>query len=136
MILQQPFHPIVGAAPFLISRESHDDVSIRLESLLLILNEIGDPNGGLRLIVTGAAAVVEAVLFDELKRIHAPVFALGFYDISVREKKNRLTGASAATPGYEVRFFWDCASDENIRLRKSSSSDARCSSFPHGRRRA
>src|SRR5437870_6857815 len=79
MILQQPFHPIVGAAPFLISRESHDDVSIRLESLLLILNEIGDPNGGLRLIVTGAAAVVEAVLFDELKRIHAPVFALGFY---------------------------------------------------------
>src|SRR5207302_2438920 len=122
MVLQQPLHPIVGAAPFLISRKSDDEVSIRLGSLLLILNEIGDPNGGLRLIVSGAAAVVEAVLFDELKRIHAPVFTLGFHDISVREKKNRFKDASAVIPGYEVRFFRDCASDENIRIRKSCSS--------------
>lgn len=66
---QQPLNPAIGTATFFICGERNDDVAIRLECLLLILNEIGDPDGGLGFIVCSAATAIKAVLFDKLKRI-------------------------------------------------------------------
>jgi len=41
----------------------------------------------LRFVVAGAAPVKKAVLLEELKWIRAPVFALGFDDIDVSERR-------------------------------------------------
>src|ERR1700746_2249533 len=135
MVLQQPLHPVVGAAPFLVSRKSNDDVPVRLEALFFVLNEIGNPNRCLSLVVAGAAPVVEAVLFDELEGIHTPVFTLSFDNISVREKKNRFTGACAVIPGYEVGLFRDDACDENLGIGESCSPQPSGCSFRNRRSR-
>jgi len=69
---------------------------------LTILNQIGDPNGGLCFIVCGASTVIKAVLFDELKRVHAPIFALGFHLIYMGKEKKWFGTACAVIPGYQV----------------------------------
>src|ERR1700683_230191 len=135
MALQQPFNSIEGTATFFISRKSDNDVAIRLESLFLVLNEVGNPNGGLGFIVSGTATVVKAILFDELKRIRAPIFALGFYHISMREKKNWFTRACTVIPDYKVRFCRDRASNEDVGIRKSCILQPRGCAFRNRRSR-
>ena len=93
MILEQPIDAVVGAAAFFVGGERHDDVAVGLETLSLVANQVRDPDGRLRLVVAGAASVEEAVLFGELKRIHAPVFALGFDNVGVGEEQERLPAA-------------------------------------------
>src|SRR5271157_240699 len=85
MVFQKPIDSVVRAASFFVGGESDNDVAVGLESFFFVLDEVGDPDSSLRLVVTGAAPVKEAVLLDELKRVSAPVFALGFNDIDVGE---------------------------------------------------
>ena len=88
LVLQQPLDAVVRPAAFLVRRERDDDVAIGLEAFALVANQVRDPDRRLRLVVAGAAAVEVAVLLGERERIHAPVFALRFHDVGVREQQD------------------------------------------------
>src|SRR5215472_3936586 len=96
MIGEEPVHTIEGPAALFIGGERDDDVAIGLEPLFFILNQVGEPDGGLGFVVAGAAAVEIAVALVELKRVHAPVFALGFYHVGMGEQENGLQLAGSA----------------------------------------
>jgi len=85
MVLDKPCDAVVWTAPFFISGESDDEVAVGHETLFPELDEIGEPDGGLRFVVTRTAAVEVAVALVELEGIDAPVLALGFDDINVSE---------------------------------------------------
>ena len=57
MGLDQPVDTVIGPAAFFIGGERHDQVAVRFEAFLLIADQIGDPDGGLGLVVTGAPAI-------------------------------------------------------------------------------
>jgi len=78
------------SSAFFIGGESHDDVAVGLEALFLVLDHIGDPDGRLGFVVTSAPAIEKTFALNELKGVHAPVFALGFDDINVSEQENWL----------------------------------------------
>ena len=61
-----------------------------------------------------AAAVEVAVLLGERERIHAPVFALRFDDVGVREQQNGTTASGAAIPHDEIRLRRTRAADEDV----------------------
>jgi hypothetical protein len=73
----------------------------------------------LRLVVTRAAAVEEAVLLDELKRLHRPVFPLGFDDIGVGKKQDRPACARAVITNDEITFLRNGAADKDIGIGKT-----------------
>src|SRR5215831_3542228 len=135
MSLQQPLNSVVGTATLLIRRKRNNDVAIRLKPFLLILNEIGDPNGGLGFIVCGAATVIKGVFFDKLKRIHAPIFALGFYYVGMRKEKNRFSGTCAVIADDQVGFRRDRTSNENVGIGKFASFQPRGGGFSNRRSR-
>ncbi len=114
VILEEPADAVVRSATLFIRGESHDDVTIGLEALLFELDQVGDPDSRLSLVVAGAAAVKEAIALDELKGVHAPVFALGFDDINVGEKQNRVEGSRAVITNDEIRLLGIRAPNEDI----------------------
>ena len=119
MIFDEPVDAAVGAAAFFVGGEGDDDVAIGLEAFLFVLNQVGDPDGGLGFVVAGAAAVEVAVFFGEHEGIDGPVFALGFDDVGVGEEEERLLLAGAVVADDEVAFFVDRAADERCRSRGS-----------------
>src|SRR5690349_14134475 len=126
---EEPVDAVEGPAPLFISGKRNDDVAVRLESFLFVLNQVGDPDGGLGFVVAGAATVKIAVAFDELKRIHAPIFALGFHDVAVGEQKNGFQLAGAAVTDDEVGFAGIRAAEKDVGIGKSGGFEAGSGSF-------
>src|SRR5260370_7152023 len=89
VILQEPVHAVVRSAALFIRGESYDDVAVGLEALILVLDQVGDPDGRLSLVVARAAAVKKAIALNELKGFHVPVLPLAFDDFHVYAKENR-----------------------------------------------
>ena len=83
VILQQPVHAVVRSATLFVRRQSDNQITVGLEPLALVANQVGDPDGGLRLVVRRAASVKKAALFAEHEWIEAPVFALGLDHVDV-----------------------------------------------------
>ena len=67
MVLNEPCDTIVGTAALFVGGKSDHEVANRHEALFLELHEISEPDGGLRFVITGAAAVEVAVFFVELE---------------------------------------------------------------------
>ena len=118
MVLDQPLDAVVRAAAFFVGGERHDDVAVRPVSFPLVANQVGDPDGRLGFVVGGATAVEISILFDESKRIHAPVFPLGLDHIGVGQKQNRFEPARAVVPHYQVRLRGNGAADEDVGIRE------------------
>src|ERR1700736_1016992 len=95
MILEEPLDAAVGTPAFLVRRKRDDDISIRLEAFLPIADQVGNPDSGLRFVVTRSAAIEKTVLLRELKRLHRPIFAFRFDHVGVREQQDRLVGTGA-----------------------------------------
>src|SRR6266481_7128483 len=93
MVLDQPINAVVRATAFFVRCERHDDIAVGLEALSPVTNQARDPNRSLRLVVAGAAPIKETIALNQLKRVHAPIFALGFHNIGVGEKQERLAAA-------------------------------------------
>src|SRR2546421_11281422 len=134
MIGNEPVHSVEGPAAFFVSGEGDDDVAVGLERFLLVLNQVGDPDGGLGLVVAGAAAVEIAVAFIELKGIHAPVFVLGFDDVGMGEQKDGLELAGSAITDNEIGFARICAAEKDVGFGESSGFEARGGGFRYGSR--
>src|ERR1700689_361521 len=105
MIFDEPVDAAVGAAAFFVGGEGDDDVAVGLEAFLLVLDQVGDPDGGLRFVVTGAAAVEVAVFFGEDEGIERPVFAFGFNNVGVSEEQERFFLAPAVGAAAAGSFF-------------------------------
>ena len=60
VIFDQPVDAVVRAAAFFVGGERDDDVAVRLEAFAFVSDQIGDPDGGLRFVVAGAAAVEDS----------------------------------------------------------------------------
>src|SRR5271169_579691 len=71
LVFDQPLNTVVWAASLFVGSKRYDDVPVRPESFAFVADEVGDPDGCLRFVVTGAAAIEIAIFLDELKRIHA-----------------------------------------------------------------
>jgi hypothetical protein len=89
------------------------------EPFICTSNQVGDPDGGLGFVVARAAAVEVAVALNELKWIHAPVFAFGFDNIGVREKQNWFVSSRAAVANDEIGLFRDGSANEDVSVRES-----------------
>ena len=107
-----------------------------LKPFALVANQVRDPDRRLRLVVAGAAAVEVAVLLDERERVHAPVFALRFDDVGVREQENGSTPSGAAVANDEIRLGGTRAADEDVRLGESGCLEPPGDGLGDGRRRA
>jgi hypothetical protein len=107
---------------FFVRCERHDDIAVGLEALSPVTNQARDPNRSLRLVVAGAAPIKETIALNQLKRVHAPIFALGFHNIGVGEKQERLAAASSVITDHEIRLVWICSAHKDVRVGKSSSS--------------
>src|SRR5450631_306540 len=114
MVFQQPVDPAVGAAAFFVGGEGYDDVAIGFEAFLFVADHVGDPDGGLGLVVAGATAVEVAVLLDELERVHVPVFAFGFDDVGVGQEQDGLAGASAVVANDQIALLGNGAAYEDV----------------------
>jgi len=79
--------PLKGPPPSSSAVRGHDEVARGPQALLLVANQIRHPDGGLRLVISGASAVEVAVLLEQGEGIDAPVFALGFDDVEVGEEQ-------------------------------------------------
>ena len=66
------------------------------------------------------------------KRIHAPVFALGFDDVGVGQQQNRLLRAGAVIADDEVAFLGNGAADENVGVGETGGFQARGGGFGDG----
>jgi hypothetical protein len=119
MIFDEPLDAAVRTAAFFIGCERDDDVAVGLKPFLLIANQVGNPQGGLCLVVTRAPAVKITLLLGELKRLQGPVFALGFNDIGMREKQDGFAGASAVIADDQIAFLRDRAAEKDIGIRKA-----------------
>src|SRR6202035_2664989 len=120
MILEQPLDAAVGAPAFLVRRKRNDDISIRLEAFLLIADQVGNPDGGLRFVVSRSAAIEKTVFLRELKRLHRPIFAFGFNHVGVREQQDRLVGTGAAIANDEIALLGNGATQKNVGIGKAS----------------
>src|SRR5437763_14354607 len=134
MIGNEPVLSVEGPAAFFVSGEGDDDVAVGLEPFLLVLNQVGDPDGGLGFVVAGAAAVEIAVAFVELEGIHAPVFALGFDDVDMGEQKDGLELGGSALRDKEVGFARICAAEKEVGFGESSGFEAGGGGFRYGSR--
>ena len=132
VILEEPRDAVVWAAAFLVGCERNDDIAIRFVTLAPVADEVGDPDGCLRFVVAGAAAVEVAVLFGEGEGVKAPVFPLGFDDVDVREQENWLQLAGAVIADDEIGLGGDGAAEEEIGLGETGGAKALRDSFCNG----
>src|SRR5262249_18113064 len=114
VILEQPVHAVVGAPAFLVGGERDDQVARGLPRFALIANQIGEPDGGLRLVVARAAAVEESALLVELEGIHGPVGAAGLYPRQGGGRQERTPGARAAVADDHIHLVWGGAQDLDV----------------------
>ncbi len=89
LIREQPLHAF-GRVGFLIGGEHRDDVAVGHPSLPLPTNQIGDEHGDAGLVVLRAAAEEVAVFSAQHEGIVGPVRALGFHDVQMCGKEDRL----------------------------------------------
>src|SRR5580704_6122135 len=129
MIFQQPIHAVVRPTAFFVRGEGYDDVPVWLKPFAFVLNEIGDPNGRLGLVIAGAAAVEEPILFEKLKRVGAPVFSFGLDDIDVCEQKDRFAPAGAVIANDKIAFLRNRATEKDVGVRESCGLQAGSGSF-------
>ena len=120
MIFQQPIHAVRLAALF-IGGERQDDIPVGDESLLFHANEARDGNRIAVLHVLCSAAIVVAVLLDELEGIGAPVLAPRFHHIQVPDDEDGLALRSRLTAiaGDHVALAIIRTEHGNVRRRKS-----------------
>src|SRR5215472_17315048 len=136
MIGEEPVHTIEGPAALFIGGERDDDVAIGREPFFFVLNQVGEPDGGLGFVVAGATAVEIAVTLDELEWIHAPVFALGFYDVGMGEQEDGLQLAGSAITDDEIGFARNRTAEKDVGVGESGGFEARGSGFGDGSRGA
>src|SRR5256714_7441528 len=101
----------VEAAALLVCGERDDDVAVWAEPLPLIPDEVGDEDGGHRLVINRAATVVVAFALRELERVEVwrPVLLLRLDNVEVREEKYGASRARAAQARDDVplaRVAW------------------------------
>ena len=133
MILDEPVDAVERTAAFFIGGEGDDEVAVGNESFLFVLNQIGDPDGGLGFVVAGAAAIEVTVLFEELKGIDGPVFALGFNDVNMGKQEERLALAGAVIAHNEIELFGAGAIEEDVFVGKARGFEAGGGGFRDGR---
>src|ERR1035437_6290081 len=89
MILEEPVDSIRCAA-FLVGGQGENDVAARHVSFFLYADPRGRP-GGVRIFhVARAAAVVIAVLLDELKWVRRPILAPRFHHVEMADQQDWL----------------------------------------------
>ena len=88
-LLHQPVGAVEFAA-FLIGGEGQNQIALRLVAFAMQAQESGDQRGVGVLHVLRAAAVVVAVLLDELEGIGVPVGAQSLHHVNVAEEEHRL----------------------------------------------
>ena len=89
MVLEQPVDAVRGAS-LLVRGEREDDVAVRDEALLFQADEIGNGDGVAVLHVLRAAAVVVAVLLDELKGVRAPILLARLHHVEMADDQDGL----------------------------------------------
>ncbi len=111
----------VELAAFLICGEGEDKVALRRKVLAMEAQEAGHEDGVGLLHILRAAAVVVAVLLDELEGIGGPVAAQGFNDVEVAEEEDGLFSGRAlgADADNEVLLFGVGADQLHIVWRKA-----------------
>src|SRR5260370_41666510 len=77
MLLQQPVDAVVGTAAFLVGGKCQDQIAVSPVTFALESQQGGDPDGGLRFVVRGAAAIEVAVLFKKYEGVDTPILAPG-----------------------------------------------------------
>src|SRR5438067_2206830 len=74
VVLEQPGDAVAARiGELLVGLEHEDEIAVRLVALFLVPDHVRDPGRRHVLVVAGAAAVVVAVLLDELEWIGRPV---------------------------------------------------------------
>jgi hypothetical protein len=103
VLLQQKLRAVEVAA-LLVGRQRDDEVALGPEVLLPVADEVGDEDGGHRLVVAGAAAVEVAFALGELEGVETlrPVLPAGLDHVDVGEQKERLARARAAQARDEI----------------------------------
>ena len=90
-------------------------VAIERDAFALEPDDVGHELGRHALVVGRAAAVEEAVLFEEGERIDRPVRAPGLDDVEVGEQQDRPLRAVALQPGDQIALARIGSEDLNIR---------------------
>ena len=108
----------VETAALLVRRQRDDDVAVWAEALLPVAYEVGDEDGGHRLVVNRAAPVVVAVALRELEGVEVgrPVLTLRLDHVEVREKKYGAARARAAQARDDVAFARVAGMDEHLHV--------------------
>ncbi len=105
VIGDQPSHAVRDPG-LLVGSQRHDHVAFRRPVLLLIPNEVRNPDGGHGLVVARSAAIEVAVLLGQDKGIERPVLPLRLDNVEMREQEQwplaclarfRTTGAAQAS---------------------------------------
>src|SRR6185436_2433164 len=91
---------------------------------LLVPDEVRDPDRGLRLVVPGAAPVEIAVLLQQREGIDAPVFALRFDHVEVREEQERLGLPRPAITHDDVGLVRRRSRDHDVLAREAGVEEA------------
>jgi hypothetical protein len=91
MLRHQPANAF--AAGFFVGGEDDDEVPVRDEAFLLVADEVGHQHRGAVLHIAGAAAVVPAILLDELVGIGGPVLLARVHHVEVGHEEDRLLAA-------------------------------------------
>ena len=105
VVLHQPGRAVVGPAAFFVGGQRDDEIAIGPEAFTLVADQVRDPDGGLRLVVDGPAAIEEAVLFGQLERIHGPVGRLGLHYVEMSQQQQRLALAGAVIAYHHVHLM-------------------------------
>ena len=94
--------PLASPPDFFISRECHDQVVRRLETLVLQAYQSDCHGHVLALHVDDAAAVQPAVVLRQLERVVGPVFALSLDDVEMTDIENGVPLPTAAEAHDEI----------------------------------
>lgn len=123
MIGDQPACAI-AAPTFLVGGERDDDVAVGNLPLLLQLDDVRDPDSGLRFVVRRAASVEVPVAFGKLEwlEIGRPVRLERFDHVEMRKQQQWLRPVRAAAAGlaeHDVVLVGPYAAQENVAIRES-----------------
>ena len=110
----------VCVARLLVGREGENNVARGPESFLPQAYQRCEHDRIAVLHVRGAAAVIKAILLDEMEWVRAPVLTTGFDHIEMSHEKHRPSLARAVKPQYQVLLSWIIANDGDITVRKAS----------------
>ena len=115
MILEEPVHAIRGAA-FLIGGQGENNVAAWNVSFFLHADQRCRHDGVAILHVARAAAVVVAVLLDELKRIGRPILAPRFYHVEMADQQDWLVLARPMQADHHVLLLVICVRTQHLNV--------------------